>query len=298
MLEKARIHRAMLSLDEKRAFAPSDIARETGAALTTIRKNFDRDLQAGWLRKHGVRAASIGRPETLFRFTALGRRLATHEIERAYSALATVDTRLEDEPSALVAGRELLTSLGDPDLDSATFAARLQMAQSAFEEAALTSKAPARAVAEQLGARVSSAVKLLASVGQAGSRTWDDARQQALTEIEKATTNPPNLLDLALAELRQLWPDDNLVRIQTLLGQLQKLVAHKLWRSRSSAIVQTSGQNSTLQLDFRLINVNPTIPVPQREINVIRLQQPDVWRSREPAPPPALARRASPTYAY
>lgn len=129
----------MLDLDEKGAFAVSDVVRETGAAITTVRKYIDRDAHNGWLAAEAeTRALGLGRPEKLYRFTRPGRRQAMREVDRAYAALANVHDAIpaDAEPAALTAGRQILAGLEDLTLKRDVFTRRLGMAVAAFAAAA------------------------------------------------------------------------------------------------------------------------------------------------------------------
>ena len=140
MLEKARIHRAMLDLDEKGAFAVSDVVRETGAAITTVRNTLTATRTMAGSRPRRRRApwalaalrsctGSLGRDDgrPCVKWTALMRRWQTFMMR---------SPRMLASQQPCTAGRQILAGLEDLTLKRDVFTRRLGMAVAAFAAAA------------------------------------------------------------------------------------------------------------------------------------------------------------------
>lgn len=185
MLEKARIRRAMLRLDQRGPFTARDVTQETSAAISTVRKNLDRDFHAGWIATEpDTRCVNSGRPEKLYRMTPRGRKQVSQEVDRAYRALSLfdADAEQEDEPATLSAGRQTLASLTDASLDRSAVLRRLRLAQAEFSEAALVAAGPTRIMAERLGALVQSAIKAFKPVADHDQGEWQARQNRSLAK--------------------------------------------------------------------------------------------------------------------
>jgi hypothetical protein len=206
MLERARIHRAMLRLEAQGAFAASDVVRETGALLATVRKNLDRDAQLGWLKDIGTqRSGAAGRPEKLYRFSHSGRRSVRTEIEEAYSAL--MNAAPPEPPAVFAAAKETLRSLQDPKLPSRLFVSRLRVAAAQLTAAAEDSTAD-RSLIKRLLTTVTKAMRDLqdqdADPGLVSLRVRLAKELEAIERLATESTSVGIVARLASALLPQL----------------------------------------------------------------------------------------------
>lgn len=269
MLEKARIRRAMLRLDQSGPFTARDVAQETSAAISTVRKNLDRDFHAGWIATEPeTRSLTSGRPENLYRMTPRGRKQVNQEVDRAYRALSVsdADAEPEDEPATLSAGRQTLTSLKDVSLDRSAFLRRLRLAQAEFSEAALVAAGPTRTMAERLGILVQSAIEAVKSVpdhDQSKRQAIRDHVLRQLNDIERARLD--TRLDGLIKELRN-WRILGRFYIDRILGQISSLV-HVALPERRIDIEQ--GPRSLEQPDWHSVQVNRSIQFTPVDIDVI-----------------------------
>jgi ABC-type thiamine transport system ATPase subunit len=210
MLEKARIHRAMLRLSG--SFGASDLVRDAGSAFATVRKNIERDCRAGWLMDAGSRhSGSVGGPEKLYRLTEAGRHALSSEAERAYAALAGTSpsaTEQPKEPVALAAARVTLASLRKDGLEPRKFFGRLRVAAAELEAASHASGEAgfqARRLAKVIRARLPELDRLLRN--DRSAKAFETARSRILAEITEASEPSATLLDRLMAlvpQLRQL----------------------------------------------------------------------------------------------
>lgn len=117
MIEKTRIHRAMLRLDRAGAFTAKDVQRETAANAATVRQVFGRDREDGLLAEAAVDGRADGR-ERPVRLTVRGRvRLETEEAAFR-AALGGLVAAEPEEPAGALALEVALTTLdtlAEPD---------------------------------------------------------------------------------------------------------------------------------------------------------------------------------------
>ena len=308
MLEKARIHRAMLDLDEKGAFAVSDVVRETGAAITTVRKYIDRDAHNGWLAAEAeTRALGLGRPEKLYRFTRPGRRQAMREVDRAYAALANVHDAIpaDAEPAALTAGRQILAGLEDLTLKRDVFTRRLGMAVAAFAAAAARGAGRIRADAERLGTAARDGLEQLAVVSDGDQASWEGARTRVLEHLKEAQQRTAivifNQLIALLQRQRHQLRNADPHWLEGLVRHFSSAVLKAVPGRRPTPILGLAPSMVSQPLDPLRFAANLRIPALLRDVDESRLVQPVAWsnsaRKIDLRPPRLLAPLPRPAYA-
>jgi hypothetical protein len=221
MLEKTRIHRAILQLDGPVGFSIAELQSTTAAAEATVRKTVERAVEDELLAVCGKRpSVGKGGPQKLYRLTDTGRMMLEATSAAIYARLLVAPlpigaptmaaaesfgaTQGDLALDALDAARETLGSLAGAVPDHRTLVARLKMAQAELDEAA-------RDGGENGLRAVELRREVLWASSHAGELSEDDSCQRQhlcaeltarLAEVDQATTR--DVLDALLRAVPDL----------------------------------------------------------------------------------------------
>lgn len=259
MLEKTRIHRAMLKLSDEFGFSVADLQDATEAAEATVRKTVERAVEDELIAVCGKRAsAGKGGPQKLYRLTETGRRFVEASSAAIYARLLAAPlptspgivpgSTAPDELArdALEAARETLASLAGVAPDHRTLLARLAMARAELDEAARDrGETGLRAV--ELRQEVSRAI------AEAGDLPEDDSTQRQrlcdalktrLTAVDQSTTR--EVLDALVRAVPALRRDAGLHATEP--GAAEALVCRALGHVLNSPLALSLAPDAAVRL--------------------------------------------------